>query len=183
MLFQQLNQFDDPTEDRFVGCVRMETKRQAQLRKEKKKEEKKFQREFNKIIAGLGTEERMDIELARIEQMRQRKEELMSGVGFEPNLVSVYRPKRNLPYVFDAYESTPLTEICLSTIKMSLPEGTTRKITTRYHEVTVPAQERSAALDVHPVMIESLDPVCSQMLRCYPPNFRLVESHSTELRN
>jgi hypothetical protein len=147
-------------ENRYVGCVTIETKRQAQMRKEKKKEEKKIQREFNRIVVGLGAEERMDLELARREQMQRQKEELMVGGGsFEPRLISSYRSKRNLPFVFDAYESTPLADIELAGIKMALPEGTERKINSRYQQVTVPAQERSTNLNVHSIMVDSLDPV------------------------
>jgi hypothetical protein len=144
--------------DRYAGCVRVETKRQAQQRKELNKREKKSKREFNKIIIGLGADERLDIELARMEREKQRKEEFMSG-GFEPRLISSYRSAKNLPFVFDAYESTPLADLDLAGARIALPEGTERKITSRYQQVTVPAQEKSANLNVHPVMVESLDPV------------------------
>lgn len=129
------------------------------MRKEKKKEEKKLQREFNKIVVGLGAEERMDLELARREQMQRQKEELLVGTTFEPRTISSYRSKRNLPYVFDAYESTPLCDFELGGIKMALPEGTQRKVNSRCQQVTVPAQERSTNLNVHPIMVDSLDPV------------------------
>jgi activating signal cointegrator complex subunit 3 len=139
----------------------IQTKRQAQQRKELNKKEKKAKREFNKIVVGLGADERLEIELAQAEQRRLRKEEMLIGLGgsFEPRLLSSYRSKKNLPYVFDAYESTPLCDIVLAGTKMSLPEGTERKINSRYQEVTVPAQEKSTNLNVHPIMVNSLDPI------------------------
>jgi hypothetical protein len=92
--------------------------------------------------------------------MQRQKEELMIGSGgFEPRLISSYRSKRNLPYVFDSYESTPHSDVELAGMKMALPEGTERKITSRYQQVTVPAQERSTNLNVHSVMVDSLDSV------------------------
>lgn len=129
------------------------------------KKEKKAKRELNKIILGLGADERLDIELARIDQMRQRKEEMMIGSGtYEPRLISSYRSKKNLPYVFDAYESTPLSDFDLAGVKMSLPEGTVRKLTPRYQQITVPPQTRTADLNVHPIMVDSLDPVILKLV-------------------
>lgn len=84
----------------------------------------------------------------------------MVGSGsFEPRLMSSYRSKRNLPYVFDAFDSMPFSEIDLAGFKLSLPEGTERKITSRYQQITVPAQEKTGDLNVHSIMVDSLDAV------------------------
>ncbi|KAI6206534.1 hypothetical protein M3Y94_00923100 [Aphelenchoides besseyi] len=55
--------------------------------------------------------------------------------------------------------STPLSELDLAGIKYSLPEGSTRRITPRYHEITVPPQDKIANLEIHPVMVNTLDPL------------------------
>lgn len=132
------------------------------MRKEKNKEEKKFKREFNKIILGLGAEERMDIELARIEQMHQRKEELSEN--FDLRMLTSHKAKKHYPFVFDAYESVSLVDISLAGVKFALPEGTQRKITSRYQQVTVPPLDRSVNLNERSVMVNSLDQVCFLIL-------------------
>ncbi|KAI6233172.1 hypothetical protein M3Y99_00943000 [Aphelenchoides fujianensis] len=150
-----------PTDARYTGAVTIQTKRQAQQRKNQAKKEKKMGREIRSIMVGLGADERLDLELARAEQQRQRKLELTAATGgiFDPRLVSSYKTKETLPYVYDALQSTPLKELDLAGVKFTLPEGSTRKVTPRYQEITVPPQDKIANLDIHPVLVNTLDPL------------------------
>ncbi|KAH7687825.1 Protein Y54E2A.4, partial [Aphelenchoides avenae] len=54
----------------LLGNIVIQSKAQSQIRKEVRKEQKKMKRELNKIVTGLGDEEKLEIELARKEQMR-----------------------------------------------------------------------------------------------------------------
>ncbi|KAI6180712.1 hypothetical protein M3Y98_00750700 [Aphelenchoides besseyi] len=148
--------------DRYAGSVVVQSKRDADLRRAKRKQEKQAKNDMNKIILGMGADERLEMEMARIEYNKQKKLELNSRnnqSAFDVRLMSSYKPKETLPYVFDSMLSTPLSDLDLAGIKYSLPEGSTRRITPRYHEITVPPQDKIANLEIHSVMVNTLDPL------------------------
>ncbi|CAD5207281.1 unnamed protein product [Bursaphelenchus okinawaensis] len=147
----------DPTA-RYAGSVTIKTKKEAQIQKQMRKEEKKTEKEFKKLVLTMGHEDKMALELARAEQMKQRQRELQDANDFSAKFGS-QSARRKLPFVFDAFSSSPMKDVDLFGTKFSLPEGTTRKITRTLQEVTVPPQDRSLNMDVHSVMISSLDPL------------------------
>ncbi|CAD5212065.1 unnamed protein product [Bursaphelenchus xylophilus] len=147
----------DPT-SRYAGSVTIRTKKEAQLQKQMRKEEKKTEKEFKKLVLTMGHEDKMALELARAEQLKQRQRELQDANDFQSKFGG-QTVRRKLPFVFDAFSSTPMKDVDLFGSKYSLPEGTTRRITSRLQEVTVPPQERSQNMDVHPIMVNNLDPL------------------------
>lgn len=155
---RQASVINEPNENnRLAGSVTIRTKKEAQIQKQLRKEEKKTEKEFKKIVLTMGHEDKMALEIARMEQMKRREQELRESTTVE-YLSMKARPKK-LPFVFDALQSAQMANIDFCGIKMTLPEGTTRRITSKFHEVNVPPQGRAHNMDVHPVMIQNLDPL------------------------
>ncbi|ETN81065.1 hypothetical protein NECAME_08767 [Necator americanus] len=140
----------------YCQQVLVQTKAEADMRREIRKEQKRAKKELNRIQHAFGDEEKLELELAQREILRMRQLE-MDQLKWTPSIKSVSRPREVYPYVFDACVDTGSAMITINGMKYALPEGSTRESFRTHGEVEVPPINRGSVEDVQHVFVKDMD--------------------------
>ncbi|EPB78303.1 DEAD/DEAH box helicase [Ancylostoma ceylanicum] len=140
----------------YCQQVVVQTKAEAEMRREIRKEQKRAKKELNRIQHAFGDEEKLELELAQREILRMRQLE-MDQLKWTPTLKSANRPREIYPYVFDACIDNGTAMITINGMKYALPEGSTRESFRTHEEVEVPPMNRGSIGDVQHVFVKDMD--------------------------
>ncbi|KAK6061583.1 hypothetical protein COOONC_00745 [Cooperia oncophora] len=136
--------------------VLVQTKAEADMRREIRKEQKRAKKELNRIHHAFGDEEKLELELAQREILRMRQIE-MDQLKWTPTMKSSNRPREIYPFVFDACVDSGSAMITINGMKYALPEGSIRGSFRTHEEVEVPPMNKSSIGDIHSVFVKDMD--------------------------
>ncbi|VDK53455.1 unnamed protein product, partial [Anisakis simplex] len=163
LLLTALKDADDTASSAPQYCqqVTVQSKMESELRRELRKEQKRANKEFNRITHAFGEEEKLEIELARRDIMKQRQLELLNTQWVQLSSSDETRvplvPREHYPYVFDAALSGEQTDLTLNGLKFALPSGSKRISHHTYDEVNVPPSDTTSIQDVRHVYVKDMD--------------------------
>ncbi|XGW28221.1 hypothetical protein V3C99_008208 [Haemonchus contortus] len=140
----------------YCQQVLVQTKAEADVRREIRKEQKRAKKELNRIHHAFGDEEKLELELAQREILRMRQIEL-NQLKWTPTITSTNRPREIYPFVFDACIDSGSAMITINGVKYALPEGSTRESFRTHEEVEVPPMNKSTLGDVHHIFVKDMD--------------------------
>ncbi|KHN86946.1 Activating signal cointegrator 1 complex subunit 3 [Toxocara canis] len=143
----------------YCQQVVVQSKMEADLKREVRKEQKRANREFNRITHAFGEEEKLELELAQRDIMRQRQMELMAAKWTplnEESRVPVIQ-REHYPFVFDAALAVGETNLVVNGMRFCLPAGSKRIDHRNYEEITVPPSDSSSIQDVRHVYVKDMD--------------------------
>ncbi|VDP46121.1 unnamed protein product [Heligmosomoides polygyrus] len=140
----------------YCQQVTVQTKAEADMRREIRKEQKRAKKELNRIHHVFGDEEKLELELAQREILRIRQLE-MDQLKWSPTVKSANRPREIYPFVFDVCSDTGSAMITINGMKYALPEGSTRESFRTHEEVEVPPMNKSSIGDVRHVLVKDMD--------------------------
>uniref|UniRef100_A0A1I7XGS9 NAM-associated domain-containing protein n=1 Tax=Heterorhabditis bacteriophora TaxID=37862 RepID=A0A1I7XGS9_HETBA len=101
----------------YCQQVVVQTKAEADMRREIRKEQKRAKKELNRIHHAFGEEEKLELELAQKEILRQRQLEI-DQLKWNPTLKSIQRTHELFPFVFDARLDSGSTMITINGMKV-----------------------------------------------------------------
>ncbi|CAJ0932072.1 unnamed protein product, partial [Mesorhabditis belari] len=134
----------------------VQSRGQAELRREIRKEQKRAQKELNKIQHAFGEEERLELELAQIQRLKLRELELAQA-RLPSTLIAPPKIKENYPFVFDVQKESDFSTIVLNGFRFALPEGSERNAYKTYEEVKVPACQKDTLPEIPYVYVKDMD--------------------------
>uniref|UniRef100_A0A915CGS3 Helicase ATP-binding domain-containing protein n=1 Tax=Parascaris univalens TaxID=6257 RepID=A0A915CGS3_PARUN len=143
----------------YCQQVVVQSKMEADLRREARREQKRANKQLNRITHAFGEAEKLELELAQRDIMRQRQLELIaaqSTPSTEGNRISVVHRER-YPFVFDATLANDEPTLIINGTKLCVPVGTKRIDHRTYEEVTVPPSDITSIQDVRHIYIKDMD--------------------------
>ncbi|MFH4974499.1 hypothetical protein AB6A40_001208 [Gnathostoma spinigerum] len=145
----------------YCQQVVVQSKLQSDVRKELRKEQKRAVKELNRITHAFGEKEKLEIELAQRDLLRQRQLEL-DGMGWSPSYHSqrVAAQREKYPYVFDSLAFGGQEIFLINGMKLCLPVGSKRVNERFYEEVTVPCNSESIPEEIKCLKIDDMDEIC-----------------------
>ncbi|KAJ1353758.1 hypothetical protein KIN20_010473 [Parelaphostrongylus tenuis] len=140
----------------YCQQVIVQTKDEADMRRNIRKEQKRAKKELSRIQHAFGNEEKLELELAQQEILRMRQLE-MNQLKWNPTLKSTPHTRDIYPFVFDACGGNNSEIVRINGMKYALPEGSVTKNFQTHEYIEVPPMNRSYLGDVHHVFVKDMD--------------------------